>query len=76
MLSSANLVALGLFAVGGGLVALMVVITQRAYKKDERSEHWVVYPTAKGEKPIDPIEPAPAKRARRRTGIRAPAEDG
>lgn len=48
MLTPANLVALGLFVVGGGLVALMVVITQRAYKKDERSEHWVVYPGAEG----------------------------
>jgi hypothetical protein len=61
VLTPANLVALGLFVVGGGLVALMVVITQRAYKKDERSEHWVIYPTAKGEKPIEPVEPLPAE---------------
>jgi hypothetical protein len=49
---------LALFVVGGGLVALMVTITQRSYKKDEQSEHWVIYPTAKGERPI---RPAPAE---------------
>jgi hypothetical protein len=46
---------LALFVVGGGLVALMVTITQRSYKKDEQSEHWVIYPTAKGERPIRPV---------------------
>ncbi|WP_205325927.1 hypothetical protein [Glycomyces sp. YM15] len=56
--SLVNVLVLALFVVGGGLVALMVTITQRSYKKDEQSEHWVVYPTAKGEKPI---EPAPAQ---------------
>jgi hypothetical protein len=50
-----NVMVLALFVVGGGLVALMVTITQRSYKKDEKSEHWVVYPTAKGEKPIRPV---------------------
>lgn len=64
-----DLVALALFVVGGGLVALMVVITQRAYKKDERSEFWVVYPTAKGEKPVEQIEPSAAPR------VEAPQED-
>ncbi|GAA1676636.1 hypothetical protein GCM10009830_24160 [Glycomyces endophyticus] len=48
-----NVLALALFVVGGGLVGLMVVVTQRSYKKDERSEFWVVYPTAKGERPIE-----------------------
>lgn len=43
-----NLLVLTLFVVGGGLVGLMVVITQRSYKKDEKSEHWVLYPTARG----------------------------
>ena len=43
-----NLLVLALFIVGGGLVALMVTVTQRSYKKDERSEHWVVYPSAEG----------------------------
>jgi multisubunit Na+/H+ antiporter MnhC subunit len=50
-----NVMVLALFVVGGGLVALMVTITQRSYKKDEKSEHWVIYPTAKGEKPIQPV---------------------
>ncbi|MQM27301.1 hypothetical protein [Glycomyces albidus] len=50
-------VALALFVVGGLLVALMVVVTQRSYKKDERSEYWVVYPTAKGEKAVAPRPP-------------------
>jgi len=54
-----DLVALALFVVGGGLVALMVVVTQRSYKKDERSEFWVVYPTAKGEGPADRRVEAP-----------------
>lgn len=39
---------LALFLVGGGLVGLMVVVTQRSYKQDERSEHWMVYPGAEG----------------------------
>lgn len=52
-----NALVLLLFLVGGGLVAVMVVITQRAYKKDERSPHWVVYPTAKGERPAIPAQP-------------------
>jgi hypothetical protein len=56
--SLVNVLVLALFVVGGGLVALMVTITQRSYKQDEKSEHWVVYPTAKGEKPI---RPAPAE---------------
>ncbi|MEV3937380.1 ribosomal protein L7/L12 [Glycomyces sp. NPDC049804] len=43
-----NVLVLALFVVGGGLVALMVTITQRSYKVDERSEHWVVYPSAEG----------------------------
>ncbi|GAA2300860.1 hypothetical protein GCM10009853_066580 [Glycomyces scopariae] len=46
-------VALALFVVGGGLVGLMVVVTQRSYKKDERSEFWVVYPSAKGERAVE-----------------------
>jgi multisubunit Na+/H+ antiporter MnhC subunit len=50
-----NVMVLALFVVGGGLVALMVTITQRSYKKDEQSEHWVIYPTAKGERPIRPV---------------------
>ncbi|WP_156926171.1 hypothetical protein [Glycomyces arizonensis] len=41
-----NIVSLALFVVGGGLVGLMVVITQRSYKKDEQGEHWIVYPAA------------------------------
>lgn len=44
-----NLLVLALFVVGGGLVALMVTITQRSYKQDEKSEHWVVYPSAEGQ---------------------------
>jgi ribosomal protein L7/L12 len=47
-ISFVNVLVLALFVVGGGLVALMVTVTQRSYKKDEQSEHWVVYPTAKG----------------------------
>jgi hypothetical protein len=56
-MSFMNVLVLALFVVGGGLVALMVTITQRSYKQDEKSPYWVVYPTAKGERPI---EPAPA----------------
>ncbi|MFG3338772.1 hypothetical protein [Glycomyces sp. NPDC048151] len=41
-----NVLVLALFVVGGGLVALMVTITQRSYKQDEKSEFWVVYPSA------------------------------
>jgi ribosomal protein L7/L12 len=47
-LSLINVLVLALFIVGGGLVALMVTITQRSYKVDEKSEHWVVYPGAEG----------------------------
>lgn len=47
--SLVNVLVLALFVVGGGLVALMVTITQRSYKVDERSEHWVLYPSAEGE---------------------------
>ena len=45
-LSLINVLVLALFVVGGGLVALMVTITQRSYKKDEQGEFWVVYPSA------------------------------
>jgi hypothetical protein len=45
-LSLINVIVLALFVVGGGLVALMVTITQRSYKQDEQSEFWVVYPSA------------------------------
>lgn len=54
-----NLLVLALFLVGGGLVGLMVVITQRSYKKDERGEHWVVYPNAKGKHYPIPTQPGP-----------------
>ncbi|WP_158630492.1 hypothetical protein [Glycomyces terrestris] len=53
-MDASSAVALALFVVGGGLVGLMVVVTQRSYKRDERSPYWVVYPTAKGERPIEP----------------------
>lgn len=48
-----NVLVLALFVVGGGLVALMVTITQRSYKQDEKSEHWVVYPGAEGGSRLD-----------------------
>ncbi|WP_051704573.1 ribosomal protein L7/L12 [Glycomyces sp. NRRL B-16210] len=54
-----NLLVLALFLVGGGLVALMVVVTQRSYKKDERGEHWMVYPSAKGGHYPIPTQPGP-----------------
>ncbi|MBO3735334.1 hypothetical protein [Glycomyces niveus] len=57
-LSFINVLVLALFVVGGGLVALMVTITQRSYKKDEQSEFWVVYPTAKGERRVGPAPAA------------------
>lgn len=52
-ISLVNVLVLALFVVGGGLVALMVTITQRSYKQDEKSEHWVVYPGAEGESRLD-----------------------
>ncbi|MDA1362604.1 ribosomal protein L7/L12 [Glycomyces luteolus] len=52
-ISLINVLVLALFVVGGGLVALMVTITQRSYKQDEKSEHWVVYPGAEGESRLD-----------------------
>lgn len=51
--SLVNVLVLALFVVGGGLVALMVTITQRSYKQDEKSEHWVVYPGAEGESRLE-----------------------
>ncbi len=50
-LSLINVVTAALFLIGGGLIALMVVVTQRSYKKDEKSEHWVVYPAAERARP-------------------------
>ncbi|THV40106.1 ribosomal protein L7/L12 [Glycomyces buryatensis] len=43
-----NALVLGLFVVGCGVVAVMVTVTQRSYKQDEKSPHWVVYPGAEG----------------------------
>lgn len=56
-MSFVNVLVLALFVVGGGLVAVMVTITQRSYKKDERSEHWVLYPSEKGHRPAIPAQP-------------------
>ncbi|SDD93104.1 ribosomal protein bL12 [Glycomyces harbinensis] len=56
-ISLTDWLALALFLAGGGLVALMVIVTQRSYRRDERTEHWVQYPTAKGEVPVVPPQP-------------------
>ncbi|HEU5128127.1 MAG TPA: hypothetical protein VFU12_09075 [Glycomyces sp.] len=53
-----NVLAIGLFILGGGLVALMVTVTQLSYRKDRKSEHWVVYPTAERSKAAEAIESA------------------